>query len=532
MIQIRGKKQKIFYFVIVVCLCLLFSVYYYGIQMGVVPSDEHSLSVYNAYLYLYKDLNEKMNFFNWICVIVVRFFGVCYGSLRIVWTIFYFFISLFALDLSIRDNKWNCKIYAIPIYIILMVLMHLSGEHLTEYYGLLVKVFNEYPFDIHIHTTLFCLIFLWVCYRVDEERIKSVKIRWIIYIFTCFMCYLVAGKADTLLFIASSMLPLLVALCRKYILNSKSWSKIIIVFLVLIAILNFLIDFSSDEVGAILYSFHIQTFIDVKNLVNQVLAYIACLSGTFNFDIWRQEFSLVIVPGIARIFMVLFIYFLIIKNLIRYFKKEKSVDLSEQIISWGFLLITLGFIFTQLGYWDRARYMNIFLPYGTILLCWNIDRFISFVNVSSHKSFVVISILLILSCYSPDWGKYREEYNVYEKDLMEINELVDQKGLHEGLGPIQIFPPVTMQGRGKHWGYPIDYNDETNSFFLMKDIDYSKEFFDYIVIPKEQEYMYNAAYAEEQVMEKWDEPNEVVEFKCFKVWIYFDKIEDIFYVPH
>lgn len=91
MIHLEARKNRIVYFIFLIILSVLFTIYYYGIQMGVVPSHEELYSLVNGWLTLNKGLDwpsAAEGIYARVCVLIVFFGGVRYGSMRIVWSIF------------------------------------------------------------------------------------------------------------------------------------------------------------------------------------------------------------------------------------------------------------------------------------------------------------------------------------------------------------------------------------------------------------------------------------------------------------
>lgn len=534
MIEIKEKKYKILFYVFLAALSGIFSIYYYGISKGVLPCHEELYPICQADWSMNQGYKMTIkNIYYIVCELVVYLCGIRYGSIRLVWSIFYFLISLFVLDLSIRDNQWKCRMYVIPLYMILMVFMHLSGRYLSEYYGKLSQ-FDQYPFNNHIQTTLASVIFLWIYDRVNGSRLKS-KYKtssFLVILIMLIGCYYIAGGPDTLLFAAQTIVPFFLLMGRKYIRDNGSRNKALILILLGAGVINLFIGFNNKSVEELMYLYHVRDIVDIKELFNQVLAYIACISGVFNFDMWAKFIDVGIFVNVIRIILVVFIYRLVYKNIKNYFMQNDFSASIDSIICWGITIVSIFFIFTRLGYWDRARYLNVFLPYGTILLCRNIESFLKFVKIPSVKTYLVIDMLVIFLSYNPEWGHHRE-YNEFDNDLQEINEFVEKKNLHEGLAPRIVYPCVTVQGRGKHKNYPIAYLEQENQFGLLFEMDYSKCFFDYFIVPQGilDDYFYSDNQEEDAggtIKNIYGSPDEIASFNYYDIYIYYDGIDITF----
>lgn len=263
MIHLEARKNRIVYFIFLIILSVLFTIYYYGIQMGVVPSHEELYSLVNGWLTLNKGLDwpsAAEGIYARVCVLIVFFGGVRYGSMRIVWSIFYFLISLVTLDLAMRDNRWNCRIAALPIYILLMVLMHLSGPYLSRYYGKFFYVKDQYPFNFHMGTILAVLLLMWFVYRVTETNLPK-RVKYFMYLFVIVGCYFISGTADVVIFLAAGIFPLVAIVLRPYILGEKNRRILcILIVLMLAVVVNFVVDFNDDRVSIFLYKYHLYSF--------------------------------------------------------------------------------------------------------------------------------------------------------------------------------------------------------------------------------------------------------------------------------
>ena len=164
------------------------------------------------------------------------------------------------------------------------------------------------------------------------------------------------------------------------------------------------------------------------------------------------------------------------RSIVKYFKKGEAINEAEQVLVWGALNVSLGFIFTTLGNWGETKYLSFLLPYGTILLCMHVDEFIRAFKLKNYWNLLLLSLGIGLISYDPDWNvKVTSDY------MEHVNSLIDYADVGRGYASSFLSNTVTVHSEGENWVAPIRYNASDNMFYKKYEDTREGDAYNYII---------------------------------------------------
>lgn len=520
-IQLSDKRKCMLYCLFAFVSCLLFSYIYYEIQCGVNQSHEELGSLIVTYMKMYKgaDYNQGWTIIKPLYYICMYFFGLTYTTQRIVYSIMFFGISIFTFDMCLR-NKKVINLGNLPIYIIFMVFLHLSGNYLSQYFG--DGSFGEgyylnYPFSLHINST-FCIIFvLWGLNQLWVTNFYLNKKRYIQYCLDILILLIglgLCGVWDWELFVLYLVFPYILLRIRPWLTRKRVFlSCFFLGILVYIAILI------GINHGYLKYPrlTEIKSPYDFREQISYFFIELLCL---YNIDITISDIMLIDkVVYCFRFLVLFFIAYLILSTIKNYFKKNNDLQPSDILISWGVCIFAIAFIFTNLGYYDRVRYMACILPYGTIILCNNSERFLKKLNFNKYSNLYIICCIVVICSINKDWNKH-----TFDSGIARISNLIEISDLHNGIGTLDVANRISVASEGKQMVYGIQYNSDKDEWKYRFDADYSDEIIDYLVFYNNRAYI-SDYITENDVVRKFGNPNTVIKYDEYVLMIYRDGID-------
>ena len=502
---------------------LAFAFYYYGIQKGFTPNSENLASIWVAYHNVHNGEQLLSNDL-WIklCEVAATIWGLSYKSLRMVNTFMYFMITFFALDLSIRSKEGNIRWYAIPMYMLFMVMMH-HGD--SVYFGQLTGQVYQYPFDQHMLANFAAIFCVWIVYRINN----SSKYRIIQYV-SAIIIMIFCVKETDLLYLVTFLVPFLLVILLKIVKHDRMIVTGLGLVFLGIAVCRFLSQyipfFSSlfaNSTGRYSegYVYGATNFESIGNLVRNFLNYVGGLSGLFNFDFsGASVFNLNLIIYLVRIILLCVIFYYVGKKTKNIIFMREIEDIAESIIIVGIVLLSVFFIFTDHGNnIMQMRYLDMILPYGTILLCWHIDDFSKIFNLSclSNKDILFcVACLCVIASHDYRWGHEKLE-DEWDKEYEYVLELVEDNNLHEGIAGLWTFASISAVGEGEHILNMGSYKQDTKTMEL-KYLLTTQYFYDYILLGKDG---LNAMEASIELLEEsYGKADEIIETERYYLVIY------------
>lgn len=476
MVKITGRHTKILYSLLIILGSFFSAWVFYEVQKGIIQSHEELFSITHAYLEINEGGVPLQGLYGRILKICISLFGVNYNAQRLAWAVMYFFVSVFTFDLSLRDNEWNIKYKAISVIVILMVLIHLTGGYVTEYFGNEYGswVFTHHPFTLHISATLAGVLSTWGVYRLSKwNRWKN---NYIIRLIVCVIASILMVWMTTFgefLFIALLVTAPLFAISFRDWMFEKKVRYYTIFGIGISAIASYTCMLKLGEhLPAKIYTLLVAlqhkelSFKGIVDFRQQLTYYVNCLLATFNADLCVENIDMLTKwVYFARIVMVIFFVIEIYHQICLYFKKNEQIDVVDQMLAWGALGVSFGFIFTSIGNWGETKYLSFMLPYGTIMICRSFDKFLRVAHLEKAAHAAVVCLLIFAISYDPNWNT-----EVQSLETERLTSMLTEMDVSEGVGSNYLAPKIAVGSHGDIWAYAIKY-DRTNKKF-----EYSQQF--------------------------------------------------------
>lgn len=515
-IQIVNRRKCVIYCLFVLLSCLFFSYIYYEIQCGVNQSHEELASLIITYMKMYKgsDYYQSWTIMNPLYHIVMYFFGLTYKTQRIVYSIMFFGVSLFTFDLCLR-NKRRINLGNLPIYILLMVFLHLSGNYLSQYFGDGsggTGYYSNYPFSLHINSTFCIVLILWSLKQLWTSNFyinKKLYVQYCMDILLFVIGFGLCGIWDWELYVLYLVFPYILLKLRPWLTQKKVYLSCF-----LLAILSYIVISVGINNGYIKYLrlTEIKSIYDLREQISYFLIELLCL---YNIDITISDIMMIDkVVYCFRFIILFFILYFILFTIKNYFKKQIDLQPCDILISWGICIFAIAFIFTNLGYYDRVRYMVAILPYGTILLCNNSEKFLEKLNLNRYSNLSIICCIIMICSINKDWNKH-----IFDTDIARLVNLIEVNELHSGYGTLNMTSRLSVMSEGKHMAYGIKYNLENDTINYYISGDLSQEYFDYFIFDKDKAYG-SDLLTKDIVISHFGNPNEIIEYKNYVIMIY------------
>lgn len=523
MVLIKKRKEKLIYFILLFLFSIGFAFYYYGIQKGFTPNSENLASIWVAYHNVHYG-EQLLNNDIWIklCEVAASIWGLSYKSLRMVNSFMYFMITFFALDLAIRNKEGYVRWYAIPAYMLFMVMMH-HGD--STFFGQLTSQVYQYPFDQHMLAHFAAIFCVWMVYRINGSS-KYKIVQYVVAIIIMFYCV----KGTDLLYLVTFLAPFILVMIFKFIKKDFVMVVGLCVVFFAITVCRFLSQYipifsvlfvNGTERYAHGYIYGATNFERIDNLVRNFLNYLGGLSGLFNFDFsGTSVLNLNFIIYFIRIVFLCVILGYVCKEIKKIIFTREIKDIAESIMVLGIVLLSVFFICTDHGNnIIQMRYLDMILPYGTILLCWHIDDFAKIFNLPclSNKGVLFgIVFLCVIASHDYRWGHEKAE-DEWDKEYQYIAELVEENNLHEGIAGLWTFASVSAVSEGEHILNMGTFKPDTKTMELAYSLE-NEYFYDYILVGKDS---LNAMDTSIELLEQsYGEADEIIETVHYYMVIY------------
>ncbi len=492
-----SKYGKILYWSSVIVLSIIFTFVYYGLQSGTYYSHEEYLPFFSINRNIdHLPSQLKKYVFAWFCI---KLFGYDIFAVRVYYCIWYFLVCVFAFDLCVRDTVNKIKIVNMWAYILFMVMMHKVGIYSSEFYGdasFGTGLYTHYPFSIHIISTFFCVFSLWIIKNLPNKMsfcIKTIIILLIVSI-NSFVLYRL-NIAELMFYIVCFAFPVFLIL----IISQNKTIKGKLICSCLLCVLSLVLLFVLPE-------FNSGTILDRLNhvslrqaeLFKHLAYYWRCLLVNYNID-FRLTVTYRLLEYLSfflRFVCLLLIFSYIIYSVIRFFVDD--IDLFIGVAVMSFLTLSVVFVLTNWAFYDRCRYLNLLIPYGTILLSCFCN------HIHNIRIRVIVAIFLFVGCfssYSSDWNRQVDP----DMKIEEIVEYLDENDARHILSDIKLGTRIAICSQYKNVDI-MKYEVETQSFSYEQNGDYM---YDVILFP---DYKYASPHYElEDIIRCFGVP-----YKCIK----------------
>lgn len=480
----KKTKDRLLYISLLFLLTGIFSIYYYGIQVTFFPDWEaldSLIATWGIYLKggipgFWRDIIKT------ICYIFLPLFGLSYKTMRVSYTFLYAIYTIICLDIILRDSKNTLHWYRLPIYVIFMVLLPIR---ITSSWGQLGNGWIQYPMNQHPESMLCTLVGIWLLYRLLQA--EGNKKKGLLILLICWNIFSI-NMANQIWIIAFLIPEILLLFAKQF---GKWKDKWILISIILVAVLYLVLKVLSVKFAFLRNFFAMQGdevtifkatgWSSVGSYPTNVCNYLTAILSIFGCDFTKLNvYNVTILLCIMKIVLVIIIFRLVFKNI----RVVENNEL-EYVISWGFILLSAFWTFSDYAQnvAHHVRYLMILLPYGTILLCLNIDRIgemLKIAELKNKRNVTIIACCLIFALFPyGEWKVYQE--NIYDREYIELLQVIEEKGLHNGVWgqSFALGHNIYVMSHGKHalarGGFTdgsLVFNenpDEIYDFFVIED---------------------------------------------------------------
>ena len=524
-----------------IVMCMIVTIlgigYYYAIHMAFVPNGE---DLNMAWLWsIHETFGKRFDtgnvLWNVILKSIFQTVGIRYGAIRLEFTSFYALILIFTLILSMNGSRREKRYEMLPLFAVFMVFLHTVSAQ--SEFGVLwteTDMIYMYPYDYHGMSQIFALgsiVFLFAYFRSQKKWVKIISG----IVFLLWSGYGV--KHTDLIYLVVFVTPFFIAMIIHALYQEKAgkivWMLVpvalVCIFCSKIVPVPFLQNlWGMEQTGVYGSVYGASNFIGMDKLGNNFMNYLDVVCQIFNVDLQnRPVLSMWTIVYMAKLVCLVFGYYVmfrIIKSSLIGKLEQNGFDIIDELVAWGYLILSFVFIFTQIGlYTSNMRYVTIWVPLMTIMLCRHAGRHLLSIIPSAaeyktqiKKVLVTASAGLCLCYIEPVWTY--EAPDSFWDDCTRVIEYVEETDLGYAVAPHWIYARLTTMTGGETIFYPSEksvkgYNGEDAKMtYLISSVGYDS-------IPT---MFNNVADVEnyEELCDKYGTPTEVIPLQNFSIYVF------------
>ncbi len=370
--------------------------------------------------------------------------------------------------------------------------------------------------------TFIALAVIW--YSLNKEKLSKLSMAVIAIMFA--MCSM--SDMATVIFGAGA---LIIVVAYKLIFDQRITDKKLYIKLLITTIAGIIIGFVMDKLYYMIGSCNKNGFMGGKGFeagsewINKTLTYFNCVFTLGNSDIMSAP-AIFSKAGILGCFYAIFViaaFVVIIKNVIN-FIKSKDNDFIASIMSVGYVLVGIAYIFTDIGI-DiySSRYFAVQPIIFAVILCreyinGNYADKLFYTSRIKYKYIVNVAIVLLILC-----GMYRFTYETGEEFITPQEKLgmyLESQGLENGYANYWECAAATVASNGKSSlrAIMIDDNYTADMYcWFCKDEWYS-EYANYVVFDEvDQQEM---GVTKEKVEKTFGSPQKILKYESYTIYVY------------
>lgn len=472
---------------------------------------------------------------DFITSLIYKMVGMRYLAVRLEFTAFYGIVLFLTMMLSIVCNQKKKPFEMLPVFVMFMVLLPPVRE--GSAFGILwqeTDMIYMYPYDYHAMSQIFCLLCLFFL-RILEETPKVNPKR---ISFAMFAVVLLYGLGHTdLIFLVVFVVPFFLV-CVLHLLRKERYHKICafagIGMMLCLFLTKFLPGSFFDRIWSMSNSgvygevYGATNLIHMNELGSNFTTYLDVIVQIFHIDLQGNAVlsAWLIVDFFKFLFLITgfaIIFSIVVKSVLGK-AKESGYSMTDEIIAWGFVILSLVFMMTEIGrYSSNMRYVTILVALITILLCRHFGRMakkiiqVFSIRLKNKKCyFVAFTCALVLCLVEPVWN-YQASDSFWD-DCNRIISYVEETGYGYAIAPHWLFARLTAMTKGNLIFYQSEeqlrerQGEDAEFAYLITTTNYD-------TIPN----MFNnvadvASY--EQLCEKYGTPSEVVPLQYVTIYAF------------
>ena len=411
-----------------------------------------------------------------------------------------------------------------------MVMMNLGGANTS---GWVTGQIYHYPFNYHMDANLFVVISAWIVYRIQPVKIEIRKYCYLGLVVLSFLAFLKSDLIYAIAFVAPLTIVTILSFMKKNLVPKipvilmVTLGGIIVLRLMCLIVpqlsMLFATETSKYSFSTNMYGMSNWTSIGVWG--SQLQIYLTIIANLFNFNFAQiSVINLDIVVYTLRLLLVIYMFYNIIRNVVRIFSKKESND-AETLISLGFVLLSIVFICSEVcENTYSGRYLGSLLILGTVVLCWNIDKiYARLLDSRMHCKIgwtFMLLCLMVAASYQHEWGCHKAN-DLWDDSHEQAVEIAEERGLTDGLASIFIAYDIGAVSDMAVNCVAASYG-ENNGFVLG--VNKGDSIYQFVIVENGKGVGgsdgWNSIVTPEQLLQAYGEPDEIVELPCYDMWIY------------
>lgn len=532
-------NNRIFAFAVCAVFVVLSSIYYYGLQCEYPPQSENIVTITSMYSHLTLGTeNYIKEIACFICAfLATKIGGMTYFATRLNFTFLYGILLCFIVFLCLRSKKeYRTNLYRLPLVALFSVIMYPVADNpeLFQYIKGADFIY-EWPFHYHYSSRIYALVCLALLLLLLQCRGKTKKI--VYGVLLAVVCLYAAKKTDLVfytMFAAPTAIVLL--LCslqndklRKYAVYWVSGGMGLL-FLSRIMPIGIKTSLWAKERASVYGAIYGGTnWISIDAIGEQLINYIGLNCMLFNIQLPESPLiSLYTVVYVLKL-TILIVGYLIMFHIIKCSFVGKSrlyhYDYIDQILAWGYVLLSCVFIFTEHGSmtYGKYRYFSALTAAMTVLICRNIEVVPQVVGLEMLKEIKYKKVLLcayaavICFCTMGKVWAYRAP-NGYDPELEAIVDYIEGTGYGYAVAGYWLWPRLTAISGGEVMVYETEdqvkdiYGDDAKvAYIITRNDGYSDG--------------YGPWDDYEEMREYYSEPTDVIRYERLQLVIYKDGVK-------
>lgn len=542
-------NSRIFIFAVCVVFVILSALYYYGMQCEYPPDAENIMTISAMYSHLVLGMGyPAVEVIYRLCAFLsTKIGGMSYFAVRLHFTLLYAILLALTVFLCVKPkNGQRAKLYLLPLIALLSVILYPVADK-PELFQVSVggELIYTWPFHYHYTARIFTLVCLVLLLFLLKSQTKKTKI---IYGILLLAVCLYALKYTDLVFYIMFLAPAVIVLFL-YALHSLKYRKACYVFMTEGMILLLLSKLLPADIKGILWTkdaanvygaiYGATNWISTDLIGEHLLDYIDMNFVLFNIQLPESPvislYTIVFVLKIAILIVGYFMIFHIMKCSIIGTGMKYGYDWVDEILAWSYVLLTIIFLFTDLGGGSYYfKYYGGLVTIMTILICRNMETLskiidIDFIKGIKHKKLLIFVYTFILCICS--MGK-TWTYHAPDKYNDELEAMIDYiEGTDYGyvVAPYWIYPRVSAISEGKVMAYRREedikdiYGDDAKvAYIITNNYENPDNTWENSMLT-----WYDNCEDYEDICEYYSEPTNIIHFNNLQLVVFEDGMERI-----
>lgn len=529
-----------------VCVCMVFvalsSLYYYGLLCQFSPDGEMLVPILKMFSHLKSGTKyQEAELIFDICIYIsTKIGGMSYFSVRLCTTMLYLFLLCGICFLCLNSlEDLEVKVYRIPLIAVFSVaLFPVAANPKLFQFIEGADLIYQWPFNYHYASRIGVLL----CLSILLLILRSKKRKWrMVYSIVLALSGFYFAKKTDLIFYLMFLAPFAIVIIMHALYEDKDRKYAVFIVSVGMGILLFCKILPIPWIKAVwnrevmsIYGiiYGATNWIAIEDIGQHLQEYIQLIFIDFNIQLPKTGlmnfYTVIDLFKLAFLIIGYILMFHIIKSEFMGMCKRYQYDCIDEIIAWGYFLLSCVFIFTEHGSleYGKARYFSAFTAGMTILLCRNIEKFPIILGIEkSEKLFITKTrkfyfgyIFFVLCVCS--MGKVWEDSvpNGYDDEFKAITEYIEHTDYGYAVAGYWLYPRLSAisEGRVIVWETETDvktaYGEDAKvAYIITKNDGYSDGISGTV---------YDGCDNYEEICENYSEPTNIIRYERLQLLVF------------